>query len=342
MNLYEKARIIEGIASLTDSTKFLNLYSLLKSYIRPYVIILVYHRIGTFNDDWAVQPTELKDFEIQMKYLKETYNIISLEEMANLINTKKSIPKKAVVITFDDGYKDNYTNAFPILKKYRIPSTIFLTTGHIDTNIPFWWDILGYVLYNSKQKKLNAGDLGDISIYPKNNLTKSFYDFIEKLKKMPENKKHIIIDKIIENSDVEIPENFGRDLITSWDEVKEMNENGIEFGAHTVNHPILTRISLQQVKNEIMQSKKDIEKRINKPITTFCYPNGLPQDFNEDIKNLIKDNGFICASTIIPKPITTKTDLFELGRIPPGLSPYSFKFCLSGLYSDIYKLNPLK
>jgi peptidoglycan/xylan/chitin deacetylase (PgdA/CDA1 family) len=271
-----------------------------------------------------------------MRYLLKTHKIFSLEEIANIISENKSLPKKAAVITFDDGYKDNYTNAFPVLKKYKIPATIFLTTGNIGSNNLFWWDKLEYILVNTKIKRFDLGDFGYIFTPSKGNKFKTLDEIITRFTRVSEDKKWKLINELLEKSDVEIPKDIGKNIIMSWDDVKEMNENGIDFGAHTVTHPILTKISIKQAKNEIINSKRDIEKRLKKSVNTFSYPNGLTNDFNNDIKDLIKESGFVCATTIIPKMTTKKSDLFELGRLPPGNNFNSFKFFISGLYSDIF------
>lgn len=295
----------------------------------------MYHRVGTNKDIWSVDAINTSDFEKQMKYLLRTHKIISLEKLARAIVEKRTLPERAAVVTFDDGYKDNYTNVFPILKKYNIPATVFLTTGHIGTDNLFWWDKIGYILCNTKLKRLELEDFGDISLPSKGNISQSLDKIINRLNRTSEDKKCDLIEKLVEISDVDIPKGMGRNVILSWEEVKEMNENGINFGAHTVTHPILTRLSAKQAKHEIVQSKKDIKRRLNKPVTAFSYPNGLTDDFNAEIIDLLKESGFICAVTRIPKMIISKTDLYELGRLFPGWNYESFKFCVSGLYSDL-------
>jgi len=323
------------LVSLMNRSKLTDLYSLLKSNVESFAAILVYHRVGIFQDKWSISTIAVLEFEKQMKYLKKTYNILDLEELVSLIKEKKAIPKKTVVITFDDGYLDNYTFAFPILKKYKIPATIFLTTGYVGSNKIFWWDKLGYIIFNTKIEKINLKDFGEI--YPKSirQSIQSFESFIEKFKNIPEEKRKDLIEELLNSTNVTIPKQIVKDTILSWDQVKEMAENGIKFGAHTVNHPILTQISMKNAENEIVNSKKDIEKHINEPVRTFCYPNGLSTDFNNEIKNLLEENDFSCALTLIPKMVTLNSDLFELGRIPPGEDFHTFKYCLSGLYSDI-------
>jgi len=332
--MYEKQKptITDAFVSFTNHLKLIDLYSFFKSNFNSYVAIICYHRIGNINDRWAIDTTDISDFEKEMRFLSKTHKIFSLEKLAKIINEKKVLPKKGAVVTFDDGYKDNYTQAFPVLKRYNIPATVFLTTSYIGTGNLFWWDKLDYILSNTKQKRFDLGDFGDIYPPSDKNKLKKHDEISIRFTKIPEDQKINLIDKLVEISDVDIPKNLGKDIIMSWDEVKEMNEEGISFGAHTVTHPILTKIPLEQAKNEIISSKKDIENRIDKPVTTFSYPNGLSDDFNNDIKNIIKENGFVCATTIIPKMTDKNSDLFELGRIPPGKNFNSFKFCLSGLY----------
>ncbi|MCJ7571143.1 MAG: polysaccharide deacetylase family protein [Candidatus Thermoplasmatota archaeon] len=335
---YNVINNFDEIINILNHLKLIATYSLIQSNVRLQVAIIIYHHIGNKKDDYLLNRINTSDFEKQMRYLQETHEIITFEKLTQAITEKKSLPKRAAIITFDDGYKDNYTEAFPILKKYKIPATIFLTTGHIETNEIFWWNKIGYILCNTKLKKIELEDLGDISPPSIENISYSLRMIYQKFKKIPEDKKNKLINLLIQKSDIKIPKGLNKDLMMSWDNIREMNENGIDFGAHTVTHPILTNLSLDQAKLEIVESKKIIEKRLNKTITTFCYPNGFANDYNSDIIKILKDNGFICSVTAIPKMVTMKSDLFELGRLPPGYDYKSFKFCISGLYSVLNKM----
>jgi hypothetical protein len=192
------------------------------------------------------------------------------------------------------------------------------------------------MLLNLKQEEINLKDFGIIkplSIQKNRNM---FDETMIKFNKISEEKKLELIKELENVFDKNLLKEIGKNKTLSWNEVREMSENNIDFGAHTVNHPILTQISLKQAEHEILHSKKDIEKKLNKTITTFSYPNGLANDYNSEIIKVLKKYGFICAVTRVPNTITSKTNLFELGRVPPGWSFESFKFCVSGIYSDIY------
>jgi len=334
--MYENLRQkkINNIIKIVNKFKLPDLYGFINGNLKYQTAVIMYHGINTKKDVWSIGSIDTNEFEKQIKYLKKTHKILSLKETCEIINEKKRFPKRGVVITFDDGYKDNYKNAFPILKKYKIPATIFLTTGHIGKEKIFWWNKLAHVLYYTKLKKIDLGNYGNISIPNKNNIYLFLYKIIDEFKYKNIAERDNLIEIILKQSDVEISEDINKELMASWDEIKEMSENNIDFGAHTVNHPILTNISLKQAEYEILQSKKDIEKKINKPINTFSYPNGKKRDFNSDIINILKKYGFICAVTNIPKMVSSKTNLYEIGRFSPGRDYNSFKYFISGLYYD--------
>jgi peptidoglycan/xylan/chitin deacetylase (PgdA/CDA1 family) len=329
-----KQKIANPIINATSRLGFLDAYSILKRYFGSQIVILTYHRVGPNNNAWLLPPTSASDFEKQMKYLTKAHKIMPLNKLAEVIREGKSLEEKIAVVTFDDGYKDSHLYAFPILKKYNIPATIFLITGHIDTGNLFWFDKIRYIILNTKMKRIELDDLGDFSLNSIDNKLKSMFIIVEKLKRIPDEKKNNFVKKLTDICDVNIPSDLGREYILSWDEVKEMNECGVDFGAHTVTHPILTRISSDQARFEILQSRKDIEKQLGQSVNTFCYPNGTLEDFNSEIIDIVKESGFTCAVTTLPTINPSKTNLYKLGRLPDPWSFDSFKFFASGLYSD--------
>ena len=337
-SISQKQKIANPIINVASHLGFLDTYSLLRGYCRSQITILMFHRVGPAKNAWLLPPTNTSDFEDQMKYLSKTHEILSLNELATCLRGGKPLAKKVAVVTFDDGYRDNYRYAFPILKKYKIPATIFLVTGHIDTGNLFWFEKIEYIIKNTKIKRLELDGFGDFSLNPIKNRLQSIFMIVEKLKKIEDGEKNHLIKKIINISKVDIPHDLGRDVILSWDEVKEMNEWGIDFGAHTVSQPILTRIALEEAKFEILQSKKDNEKRLGQSVKTFSYPNGNYEDFNTKIIDLVKESGFTCAVTTIPTIQASRMNLYKLGRLFPCWSLLSFKFIVSGLRSDASKI----
>lgn len=335
MYMSKKQKMVSPIVNAAGYLGFLDAYGILKKFFGSKIVIHSYHRVGPNNNAWLYPPTSSSDFDKQMKYLKKTSKIIPLSKLAELIQEGKPLEEKIAVVTLDDGYKDNYLYAFPIFKKYNIPATIFLVTGHIDTGNLFWFDKVKYQIFNTKLKRFELEGFGDFSLNSIDDRLKLFFIISNKLKKISDEKKNDLLEKLVNIFNVDVPHDLGRDVYLSWAEVKEMSEGGVEFGAHTVNHPILTRISLDQANFEILQSKKDIEKRLNKSVNTFSYPNGTIEDFNKEIIEIVKNSGYSCAVTGISILNYSKTNLYKLGRQFDPWSYNSFKLIDSGLYSDV-------
>ncbi len=274
-------------------------------------LFLTYHRIFDLDDEFKLDPgvvsTSVTNFRKQMDYLSKKYNVISLEKFLERHKKNKKLPKNSVVIKFDDGYLDVYSYVYPILKHYNLPAIVFLTTNTIDKNDWFWWEKVAYILNNTNSRFVDLSGLGRYSLADKRKRLKSLRKIQLKLKRMRENGKNEIVKKLSKALEVKIPDS---NISLSWKQINEMG--GISFGSHTVTHPILTRVSIKKAKDEIVKSKEQIEKNTGKKCRYFCYPNGEVSDFNVSIKNLLKENGYECAVTLIPGRNGIDSDLFEL------------------------------
>jgi len=128
-------------AAIANHIAFLDAYGFIRrKFTKSQVTILMYHRVSPVKDSWSLEPLSPQEFERQITYFCRNYEIIPLEGLASCIRQRDTLPERAVIITLDDGYKDNYLYAYPVLKKYHIPAAIFLTTGNISTDKIFWWD----------------------------------------------------------------------------------------------------------------------------------------------------------------------------------------------------------
>ncbi len=326
------------LAAVIDKPRFLDAYGYVRREItKSQVAILMYHRVSPKIDPWSLRPLSPQSFETQMRYFSLNYEIISLKLLIEYIVQGEPFPKKAVVITFDDGYKDNYRYAYPILRKYNIPATIFLTTGHIGTGNLFWWDKVSYIVQHTSLDELNLGEYGSFSLRSKKEKYRTKSKLIEGLKKLSKEEKDLFINNLLIITGEAIPDDLGGELILSWDEIKEMSCDGISFGAHTVNHPILTTLPFDQAKMEIIQSKMDIEKNIGHRVNAFSYPHG---DFSPDIAELVRTSGFESAVSISPSCLISPNDsLYELSRIGIEEEFSKSKVMLSGLWGDMKSIS---
>ena len=259
-------------------------------------------------------------FDRQMKYLKEHFNVITLDELISCLKDKKSPPSGSVVISFDDGWRDNYIFAFPILKKYDLPATIFLSTDYISTSKVFWFHLVSLILQAralTSQKMIGIlNRVEQVSQQEKRLLTQYYSSgdvFIEKLKTIKPDIQEKIIREMIKESDIRTKEIGKRRWMLNWEEIKEMGENKISFGSHARSHRILTHLNLDEIKKELTESKRAIEEKTKGPVDFFAYPNG---DHAPRIKELVKETGYLCACTVEGTgKKQNETDLFALPRI---------------------------
>jgi peptidoglycan/xylan/chitin deacetylase (PgdA/CDA1 family) len=279
--------------------------------------VLNYHRIDdpnrkgfdSFRPNVSATP---EDFDRQMGYVAKWFNVVSLQDVIKWLDGHTDLPPYAALITFDDGYLDNYTSAYPILRQYNFPGLIFLTTGHIGTDMPFYWDLAAYCFSHTQNDHLSFPD-GKIQNWStQEQLEHACKNWVEYMKTLPQTEKQNFIQQLPEELGVSIPAGFFRGLMMTWDQAREMQKSGIEFGAHTMHHPILTQISLEQVCEEVEESKSKIEEEMGEPVLGFAYPNGQSSDLNHQIEKIVADSGIRAAFTLLNGP----SPLVEVKRNP--------------------------
>jgi len=299
----------------------LKVFDILKSFQKNRVIILMYHRFSKQEERFKICQSV---FDRQIQYLSKNFNIISLDKyISNLSNNIKNYPDNSLVITIDDGYYDNYEYAYPVLKHYSVPATIFLTTDFIDKKKWLWANKLEYILKNSNSNSLEvliSGEKVKFQLNNFNNIHRAQLIIFNYCKTICNESKDIYINEIAKKLNVNVPKYTVNEFkALTWDVIKEMSNNRIDFGAHSMSHPILSKLSSEEIYKEIFYSKSLIEKQIGNCINCFCYPNGQLEDVNIEVINMLKKVGYLCAvSTINGANILGKTDQFFLKRLALG------------------------
>ena len=275
--------------------------------------ILMYHGIDGAPTPFL--PTlGRKAFENQMEYLSSHCQVIGLDEIVARMK-ERDIPERAVVLTFDDGYRSVYKHAFPILKKYGISATCFLPTEVIGTGRVLWHDYVCWAISVTKKSVLlDFGGYDRDTLTTEKDKEKATERILWYLRSLEDQQRNEEIERLGEKLAV-ANEISASDLMLTWEQVWEMHQEGICFGAHTVTHPILSKLPIDKALQEIRQSRKIIQDHIPTQVTTFAYPSGRAQDFTPGIKDLVRDEGFLCAVSTIQKSNVEGTDPFELGRI---------------------------
>ena len=285
--------------------------------------VLNYHRIenvmadgfSTFKPNISATP---EMFDLQMDYLARKYNVVSAADVVRWIKDDVELPPRAALITFDDGYHDNYKNAFPILKKRGLPAVIFIASNYMGEMVPFYWDLIAYCFHKTQKDYLDNPFLGLFSWNDNAAKDSIVSQVVELVKSLPEMDKLKVIDSFPGLMDVSVSNDAFAGMFLSWPNVRELNENGIEMGAHTASHPILTRISPDEARIEIIKSKNRIEEEIGCQVHSFAYPNGQPADFDANVIKAVQDSGLRAAYTLLPGPTrfdTVKKRPFQIRRI---------------------------
>lgn len=297
--------------------------------------ILMYHGFCQFRNEQlnTGKHVPIEDFEQQLKYLCENFNPITLSQFISAKKNKTKLPSRSVILTFDDGFLSNYTLAFPLLKKYKVPAIIYIATDFINRDKLIWTDRVELAI--RKTTRIDVGkQLSKITnieeLASSTDITKLTWLTNGWLKQHSDEKKVQLIEQIIKALDIDkdncdVPE-IMRPLSVSA--IKEMQCSGlIEFGAHTRTHPILSHCSEEQLEEEIVGSKLDVEKITGKTCIHFAYPNGGEADFNPYILRIIKKTGIESSVTTIMGENNLSTDPHRLKRIGvfQGLTFEQFK-----------------
>jgi peptidoglycan/xylan/chitin deacetylase (PgdA/CDA1 family) len=280
------------------------------------VQILIYHRVNDDRDPFF-PAVSTHVFAKQMDYLASYFNVLSLDEIVDMIK-RRDVPDNAAVITFDDGYRDNYINAFPVLNRLSLPFTVFLATDAIGSGRTLWHDRV-FSAFRETRLAFIKGFGNDSREYPLRTQEEKLFvqrEILKFLRSLNDYERSVWIDHIINHLQV-VDRKENSELMLTWDEIKMMHENHVSFGSHTITHPILSKVSIEKVRLEVHESKKIIEKNIGVQVKAFAYPNGKEGDFDESTKAILIDEGYVCALTTIFGTNEIVQDLFELRRWTP-------------------------
>jgi len=277
-----------------------------------------YHRIGDINSsqyDPNVFSCDENNFAEHINYIKKNFTIIKLEDVASIINNNLNQQKYAL-ITFDDGYIDNYSSAFPILQKAKIPATFFLATDFINDAVIPWWDKIAYLVRNAQVNEVKLTGWKSSITLCKADISKSIRKVLNAVKV---NKNQKIDDVLLELQDklqIIVAEHLNESpLFMTWDMIREMNEAGMDFGSQTCSHRIMSHLNSEDQNLEAKLSKQVIEKEIGCQIKAFAYPVGGKNSFTEETVEVIKKYYDLSFSFISGINTSSKLNKFSIKRI---------------------------
>jgi peptidoglycan/xylan/chitin deacetylase (PgdA/CDA1 family) len=298
------------------------LWALARCTGAPALLVLNYHRIGSVEghplDDGVMSATEA-DFRAQVRFLRGHFDLPPLEAVMSAAEQGFRFSRPTALITFDDGYRDNFELALPILREAGVPAVLFICPHFVVAQpLPFW-DFVAYVLKKTTVKTLTL-------TYP--------FEFHANLEqespraaatrlltalgnhRSPQDEPRFF-EHLQERGEVQVPlDALRRHLFMSWDEVRQAAAAGLAIGSHTLTHPVLAHQSEDEQRREMIESKRVLEEQLGQPVETIAYPFGQPDCFSDVTKRLAQEAGYRLGFSYyggINRP--SHADRFDVNRV---------------------------
>jgi peptidoglycan/xylan/chitin deacetylase (PgdA/CDA1 family) len=312
------------LGELCYSSGLLHSLQRVRSWLQKDLRILAYHRVlplpdpATYEFDLELISTPPERFREQMLLLKQRYNPMRLSDVAAALNAGKQLPADAVVVTFDDGYDDNYNVAFPILRELGVPATFFVSTGHIDSGRPYCYDWLVHMILVTGVSQLVLPELGmDVTLPADRQARRAIAtDVLCRMKELGALKQAAMIQRLEEKWQLPSDTAPAECRPMSWDQIREMHAAGFEIGSHGVHHWMLSKLPQAELESEVRDSKAALERELGSMPLLMSYPVGSTRAFDERVIDITRDAGFQLACSYMsgtnPQPVSNRYALNRL------------------------------
>ncbi|MBI4997775.1 MAG: polysaccharide deacetylase family protein [Rhodocyclales bacterium] len=266
--------------------------------VQDRLTVIAYHRVmdiggeDSFPFDPELVSATCDDFLRQMEFVRRHFTPVTFAEVVAAIEGRKKLPKRPIIVSFDDGHLDNYLNAFPVLKQLGMPATIFLATGYIGVEGTFWFDRVAELLFRANAGMLRVECLGYSAVLGDIRSKRSAcHLLLEALKRVPNHVRLQALAELEETVGVQFPSQ-ARNATLDWAQVREMSAGGIEFGSHTVSHPILTKLDDAELFHELHDSRERIRRETGQAAEVLAYPAGNAYAFDDRVIAAARQCGY--------------------------------------------------
>lgn len=289
--------------------------------VRPrggrWLYVLAYHRVCPPEREPLLGRNLISaapdQFEAQMQLISLKYHPVTSGDVLSAVDQDRSLPRDAVLVTVDDGYRDFLEVVFPIVKRYGIQPVLFVSTLYIERGM-FWWDRLAWAVRNTQVTAIET-PLGPISLGTEAEREGA----VRLLSKYVRQHDFERAKKQIESLCEELaPGMLGKDhrIFLTWDELRALASSGVTIASHTHTHPILSHISLENARRELRISQELIEDKIGHSVPIFAFPDGRPYSMNAQLLRLLRSEGFKLAFTRVEgRARLEPSNLLQLPRI---------------------------
>jgi peptidoglycan/xylan/chitin deacetylase (PgdA/CDA1 family) len=285
--------------SVARSRAFAGLVGLLERLDRegPDLLrVLTYHRVEWDDVNPAPSPSltiSPDAFAEQMRYVRRRYQVVSVEQVIHAIQGKGGLPRRSVLITFDDGYQDFRSQAWPVLKELGLPVVLFVPTAFPgEPEATFWWDRLRHALMNTSRRDQLESPVGRLSL----GTTREREDASGRLQAHAKRMRHpeALVWVMATCRELGVPPPPA--AILNWSELRELASEGVTIGSHTRTHPLLTRIPLEEVRAEVAGALRDLKQELGSALPILAYPAGA---FDDRVVRIIEEEGYVLAFTTV-------------------------------------------
>jgi peptidoglycan/xylan/chitin deacetylase (PgdA/CDA1 family) len=280
---------------------------------RARLSILIYHRVLPADDGFNNWDVTAGEFESQMRALAEQFSPLPLSEAVERL-AARSLPARAVCVTFDDGYADNAEVALPILRKHCVPATFFIATGYLDGGRMFNDTVTEAIRAITTPLDLASLGLGTFVLDTIDAKRAAIARILPVIKYLPAPEREAHAARLGEMAGI----SSRSDLMMREAQVLELHAAGMGIGAHTVTHPILLNTAPEAARREIMESGRRLAEILREPVRLFAYPNGKPGvDYGPEHVQMVRDAGFTAAVSTGWGVATEGSNRFQLPRFTP-------------------------
>jgi peptidoglycan/xylan/chitin deacetylase (PgdA/CDA1 family) len=307
----------EWVAAICESTGVTGLLERLPS--RRLLVVLNYHRIGNAYEtpyDSGTFSCTAPEFDWQIGYLSNHYKMTALEESLEMLEGSVALTEPTFLITFDDGYIDNYRIAFPILRRHGVQAVFFAPTSFVGTGKLPWWDAIAYIVKRSSKTRISLN-------YPEPRTFDLVQEGVNRcimhilaLYTQPAMQNHDrFVDELERICDSSRPLGDAERCFLSWDEAREIQEAGMAFGSHTHRHEILSKLSKESQTEELFVSREILQHELGRKIDTLAYPVGARHTFSAETVEALRQTQYRAAFSFyggFNKPGTTRA--FDICR----------------------------
>ncbi len=300
-------------AALNTALSGLGLNAVIRDRLRRHLLVLCYHGVVAEepSDRFGYGNTvSAEEFRLHLEYLARHFRPVSVDDVAG-----GEFPERAALVTFDDGYRNNLTEAAPVLLRAGVPCAFFVSTGYIGTRNVLWTDeVIGRIL-NWRCGRLTLPGGGDCEVPGELAARRALASQVkEQCKRLDWSVTRAWIEMLRGISDPPSPNSELWDFMT-WDEVRTLHSQGFAIGSHTVNHPILTRIGPKELAAEMTGSKAAIERELGAPCRAIAYPNGGPADVSAEVFAAARTAGFEMGFTVAERHSPPGEDALSISRL---------------------------